>query len=600
MGKKILNTKIILKDSFEMVYKAAIYLLLFELIYKGLILILFRPIINIIISLSIRARGYEVLVNEEASQFLLSFTGILMVLVVMIISVILVYYEFSVILLILDSTKKKEKINLLEITEKALIKLKNVIKNRHIGLALYILVLIPILHICIQSSLLPTLSDPDFITGEVAKYPCSEILFILLGVGLIYLFDKLFITLPIMTFGNKSFREASKLSFKTIKGEGFQIALIIITGMLIWIMLTYLPFMLLENAQFILLRILRGASNISMTLFTLLISPFMLSIALATYNSYVKSGYLNRKQGQEKIKLGFLGKKLWHILEMVFEFVHILILKAKTYLKTFIVITLIIIIGLSVYSEENGKPIYDEQLLIGHRGGEYGVENTIDTIVFAGTNGADYVEMDILLTKDNVPVVIHDNNLKRLGNVKNKISNMTAEEVKAVTIRGGGKEDYIPTLEELAKEVKGKTRLLLEFKTHGQENASIVDKAMDILDNEGILEETIFHTSEIDIINEFNEKYGEHPIGYVFIGKIGTFSAKNMSKMPVDFVSAEESLINKNLIKAVHKANKAVFAWTINDDYKAERLLELGVDGIITDYPVEMIELRDKYIDYHD
>src|SRR5690625_7290823 len=103
MGKKILNTKIILKDSFEMVYKAAIYLLLFELIYKGLILILFRPIINIIISLSIRARGYEDLVNEEASQFLLSFTGILMVLVVMIISVILVYYKFSVILLLLDS-----------------------------------------------------------------------------------------------------------------------------------------------------------------------------------------------------------------------------------------------------------------------------------------------------------------------------------------------------------------------------------------------------------------------------------------------------------------------------------------------------------------
>src|SRR5699024_12275441 len=118
------------------------------------------------------------------------------------------------------------KINLLEITEKSLIKLKNVIKNRHIGLALYILVLIPILNIGIQSSLLPTLSIPDFITGEVAKYPGSEILFILLGVGLIYLFAKLFITLPIMTFGNKSFREASKLSFKTIKGEGFQIALI--------------------------------------------------------------------------------------------------------------------------------------------------------------------------------------------------------------------------------------------------------------------------------------------------------------------------------------------------------------------------------------
>lgn len=49
-----------------------------------------------------------------------------------------------------------------------------------------------------------------------------------------------------------------------------------------------------------------------------------------------------------------------------------------------------------------------------------------------------------------------------------------------------------------------------------------------------------------------------------------------MSKLPVDFIAAEESLINKNMIREVHKSGKAVFAWTINDDYKAERLLELG------------------------
>ena len=72
-----------------------------------------------------------------------------------------------------------------------------------------------------------------------------------------------------------------------------------------------------------------------------------------------------------------------------------------------------------------------------------------------------------------------------------------------------------------------------------------------------------------------------------------------MSRMPVDFVSAEQSLINKNMIREIHKSDKAVFAWTINDDYKAERLLELGVDAIITDYPVEMVELRDEYKDYH-
>lgn len=47
------------------------------------------------------------------------------------------------------------------------------------------------------------------------------------------------------------------------------------------------------------------------------------------------------------------------------------------------------------------------------------------------------------------------------------------------------------------------------------------------------------------------------------------------------------------------KSDKIVFAWTINYNCQAERLLELGVEGIITDYPVERIELPDRYKDYN-
>lgn len=599
MKRKSLNIKDRLRSSFKMVYDAGLYLLLFELIYKGLILLLFRPILNVIVSLFIKASGYEILFNGEASKFLLSFTGILMILVVMIVSVILVYYEFSVVLLILESSKNKKEIKLLKITEIALVKLKNVIKDRHIGLALYVLVLIPILNIGIQSSLVPTLSIPDFITGELAKYSGSGVLFFLLGFGLIYLFAKLFIVLPIMLFNEKTFKEASKLSFKTIKGEALQVAILIIVGMIIWVTLTYLPFKILENAQFIVLRIVRSLSNISLALFTLLISPFVLSISLETYDFYVHIGDLKKEKDLETIELGYFGKKFWNLLENLLEGIQFLLLKARKYSKTVLVLVLVLISGFNIYAEESVKPIYDKQLLIGHRGGEYGVENTISTILYAGTNGADYVEMDVLLTKDNVPVVIHDNNLKRLGKTPGNISDLTVEEVKKITIASGGKKDAIPSLEDLSREVKGKTKLLLEFKTHGKEKASIVDETIKVLEREGILEETIFHTSENELIEEFNEKYEELSIGYVFIGKIGTFSARKMSNMSVDFISAEESLINKKMLREVHKAGKAVFAWTINEDYKAERLLELGVDGLITDYPVEMIELRDKYKDFN-
>lgn len=69
--------------------------------------------------------------------------------------------------------------------------------------------------------------------------------------------------------------------------------------------------------------------------------------------------------------------------------------------------------------------------------------------------------------------------------------------------------------------------------------------------------------------------------------------------MKADFISVKQSLINKKMIKEIHKSGKAVFTWTTNSDYKAERLLKLGVDGIITDYSIEMVELRDKYRDYN-
>ncbi len=599
MEKRILDKKSILKNSLIMIYKSSIYLLLFELIYKGIITILIKPILNSIVSLFIRAGGYDILVNGEISQFLLSFTGLVMIVIVMMISIVIVYYEFTVILFILDMSRKKDEIKLLQITENALLKLKNVVKYDHIGISLYILVLIPFLNIGIQSSLVPTLSIPEFITGELSKYPGSGVLFVLLGFVLVFIFAKLFIALPVMIFSDKNFNESARISFKTITDEGFQIALLIISGMLIWLAVTYLPFMIFENTEFILLRMMRFISNISMTIFTLLISPFILSISLETYNAYVEFGDIEREEICEQIELGYFGKKFWNLLSIILGTVQKLIRKIKDNIKVFIVPIIVLIVGINIYSEESVSPIYDKQLLIGHRGGEYGIENTIDTILYAGTHGADYVEMDVLLTKDNVPVVIHDNNLKRLAKQSKKISDLTVQEVKQITIKSGKKTDTIPTLEELAKAVKGKTKLLLEFKTHGKESESIIDNTIRVLEQEGILEETIFHTAEDPLIKEFNEKYKDLYLGYVFIGKLGTFSAQKMANMPVDFVSAEESLINKIMIREIHKSGKAVFAWTINDDYKVERLLELGVDGIITDYPVEMVDLRDQYKDYH-
>ena len=264
-------------------------------------------------------------------------------------------------------------------------------------------------------------------------------------------------------------------------------------------------------------------------------------------------------------------------------------------IKFVLIIFLGLIVVLSLYDAqiENSLSL---PIVVGHRGSGYGVENTIDTIVGAKKLGAEYAEMDILLSKDNVPMVTHDNKLKRLSGKNLKISEMTAEEIQQVEIKSGKETNHIPTLEDLAKASKGEIKLLLEFKTHGEEKVSLVDRVMEVLEKEGIKEDTIFHTAERSILKEFREKYPNSKIGYVFIGKIGRINNYNIKMMDSDFLTVEDSLIDKRMIKIAHKNKLPIYAWTINKDYKAETLLQMGVDGIITDYPDIMKVIRDDHI----
>ena len=595
MKNKVSRQKNILKDSFKTIYKASIYLLLFEIIYKSLLLILFKPIRTPIISLFVKSKTQEVLFNEEAASFLLSATGVIFTIVLIAIFIIFIYYEFTIILLVLNSIKNKEKISLLKINKKALLKVKDTIKNKSIGLALYILALIPILNMGLVLSILPTLSMADLIPGKSYSFLGISILLFTAGLVIIYLFVKLFIVLPIIILGDKTFKEALQISFKTIRGENFKSIFFLLSGVFIFLIIIRLPFNTLDNLNFRLLSTLRSISNVSMTIFTLSITPILLSISFETFSSYNKLGYLSKEEIDKKTEAGPFIKILDKIFGRILGCIEVLVRYIGKYQKTFIFLTISLIIGANAYAEKGARSLEDRQLVIGHRGGEYGVENTVDTIVFAGMEGSDYVEMDVLLTKDNIPVVIHDNNLKRLAKINKKISDLELNEIKNITIESGSKEDEIPTLEELAKESKGKIKLLLEFKIHGKEKESIVDNTIEILKKEGILEDTIFQTAEEDLIKEFNEKYEDLYMGYIYKSKKKSISIKKALDLPVDFISAKGSFVDKTMVRQVHKTGKPIFAWTIDKVYKAERLLDLGVDGIITNYPLEMLPIIDRY-----
>nr|WP_300003813.1 glycerophosphodiester phosphodiesterase family protein [Tissierella sp.] len=590
------NTKDILKNSFKNFYHSIVYLLLFELIWKGLILAIFKPLRTGIVSLFVKAKEYDIVMNQQGRSILFLLAAWVLITASIFLLIAMVYYEITVIIMILNRIRNKEKVNLLEINRKSLTKLKGLFMKKRIGLFVYILSLIPLLNIGIQIAIFPALSVPNIIRSRINRFPGSTIVLALGGLFLLYLFVKLFIVIPIMTFTDKSFKESVSLSFKKLKGRKFKLALLISLGLLACIIISRVPFFTVGNFRYRMPRMLKSISNSLIAIITLFITPFFLSASLETFTSYGEMARLETEdKRQSKKKLGLAGTLFGKILDPLERFIENLS-KNKAVL---IILTLILTLALNIYGNQGSRPIVKKQLVIGHRGGDYGVENTVDTIVFAGSEGADYVEIDVLLTKDNVPVVIHDNDLKRLAEEDEKISELEIGEVEEVTIESEketkDKKDSIPTLVELVREFKGESNLMLEFKLHGEEKESVVDKTMKILEEEGILEDTIFQTAEFEIIQEFNEKYKDFNMGYIYKSKKKSVSIDKALEAGADFISSKGTKIDNKMVKKVHKAKKTIFAWTINSVYEAEKLLNLGVDGIITDIPLEMIELVDRY-----
>ena len=109
-------------------------------------------------------------------------------------------------------------------------------------------------------------------------------------------------------------------------------------------------------------------------------------------------------------------------------------------------------------------------LIIAHRGESYDApENTLASINLAWQRGAEAVEIDVHLSKDNNVIVIHDASTKRVSGKSGRIKNLTLDEIKNLDVGSWKNEKYknekIPTLEEVLKTIPPNKKLIIEIKS---------------------------------------------------------------------------------------------------------------------------------------
>lgn len=218
-------------------------------------------------------------------------------------------------------------------------------------------------------------------------------------------------------------------------------------------------------------------------------------------------------------------------------------------------------------------------LIIGHRGAT-GVapENTIQGFQAALDAKADMIEFDIRLTRDGVPVVIHDPLLLRTHKQRGAVHSLTLAELQEKT-----KSQPVPTLAEVLETFFGKIKLNVECKSKGSGAAAlqIVERYIkQEKDWENILFAS-FHLSELKDIRRLST---QARLALLHTGNPFRFTA-HINELSLYAVGFYKFTINPLAITIAKKRGLFVYVYTVNRSAVAKVIKSGGVDGLVTDHP---------------
>ncbi|AFH50553.1 Glycerophosphoryl diester phosphodiesterase [Ignavibacterium album JCM 16511] len=250
-------------------------------------------------------------------------------------------------------------------------------------------------------------------------------------------------------------------------------------------------------------------------------------------------------------------------------------------------------------------------IIVAHRGASYKApENTIPAFKIAFDEQADFIEGDFWLTVDNEIICIHDSNTRRVGNKNIRVTSSTLDELKKVDvgIRKGNQfaGTTIPTLQEVLDIIPEQKGLHLEIKDNREK---FLFRLKEILKESNIPSEKIriisFHRNIIRAAKKYIPDIKAYLIFGWYFSKGNYFKslARKLITKKIDTVNCDGlviysgSYIEDGFIKAFQSKNLDVCTYNVEDENKAQKLFEFGVDSITTNSPLMIRKAIQKLIE---
>lgn len=241
-------------------------------------------------------------------------------------------------------------------------------------------------------------------------------------------------------------------------------------------------------------------------------------------------------------------------------------------------------------------------ITIAHRGNSSeSPENTLASFKESLDLGVDYIEFDVHLSQDDVPVVLHDLSLTRTGkgaDIK-KVMEMNLKELKQIDVGEWFGSQYsgetIPTLAEVLALPLGKTGLMIEVK-EGSAPPEVLAKevAKPITEYNRSKEghAVLVGSMSPEILEQLRK---ELPEGFLIAIAENASDLDRFLKVNPKIVALSRSIATKALINKLSSKNIATWIYTVDDASNMKRFIEMGARGIITNAPKTLLDLKGEY-----
>ena len=573
--------------------------LLFLLFYKVLTNLLFVPALQLIWALTLRFAPIRYLNNKTASHIFASPAIIGCIAVLAVLAAFWSLYEVATMLHLLTRIRHGEPLRAAAVFRDAFCSLVRVFLPQNFPLLLYGAALIPLTNFFLAANHLTQFAVPEYLWGLLKAHAANRFLFALAVLCVLALLDGL-VVLPKFLLEHKSFSCAFAESLHILRSRAGQLLALALRWMLTAAARTGL--MLLCGAALFYCVILgvgfaSTAALLALSRAALLIElPFLcllMDCAMTAAQSTLTDALYELTRQSDAAQPTVSG---------VLPAPH----REQTVLAGMMACAALVTCGVAaVYLLfPQTQPLQSvlglaDPVITYHRGySSRAPENTMAAFETALEHGSPRIELDVQMTADGVAVVTHDTSLRRCTGRNANIYDLPYAQVQQLDAgRWFHRQftgSYIPTLEEVLALCKGKAELNIEIKP-SRFTPTLEAETVRLIHAYDYGADCVVTSQSYETLCKVKELDPDITTGYILALGVGTY----YDLPAADFFSVESTFITAGMVQQIHLRGKTISAWTVNRQQDAEKLLQLGVDDLITDKPEIIAPLlaRDKALD---